>query len=103
MRVQGMDFRDAFYAAVSLAAVLFILLAAAVAAAFLLTLGSPALLIGSILALGFTGLLLLFGVAVAAVSAWYAVYALLASHFGRGAEGAPEKGGFTLGRIRQSE
>jgi hypothetical protein len=98
-----MDSRDVFYAAASLAAVLFILLAAAVAAAFLFTLGSPLLLFGSILALGVTGLLLLFGVIVAAVSVWYVIYAILASHFGHKKEGdAPEKGGFTLGRIRQS-
>ena len=98
-----MDSRDAFYAAVSLAAVLLILLLAAVAAAFLFTLGSPLVLLGSILALGVGGIMLLFGIAVAAVSAWYVVYAFLDSHFGGKKEESPQKGDYTLGRIRKSE
>lgn len=95
-----MEANDLMYAAGALAAVLFLALLGVLAAAFLFTLGSPLVLIGSLLAMGALGLVALFGVLMAFISLWYVVYALL-KNMGRKEE-KPAKGNYTLDRMRKS-
>jgi hypothetical protein len=97
-----MDSKDIFLAAASLAVVLFLLLVGVVAVLFLFTLGSPLVLLGSLLAMGVFGLIVLFGILAALVSVWYILYALLKTHFA-GEEEKPPKGNYTLDRIKKSQ
>ena len=97
-----MESKDIFFAAASLAVVLLILLLGVVAAIFLFTLGSPLLLLGGLVGLGALGLVALFGILVAIIGAWYIVYAFLKQQLGAKEE-APQKGDYTIERIKRSE
>lgn len=97
-----MEPRDVFLAAASLAAILFLLLIAVFAAAAIFSLGSPLVLLGSILAMGLAGIVLLIGLAGVLISVLYVVYAFLNERFCEKKAEAPMKRDYTLGRIRKS-
>lgn len=98
MRMGGSDL---ICAAASLAALVFVAAAAVVAGALLLSLGSPLLIIGAVLGMGIVGVLVLFGLAVGFITAWYALYMLIRSRFGE--TSAPERqGSYTICRIRKT-
>lgn len=96
-----MDGRDAIFASSSLAAILILVLAAVLIAAFLFTFGSPLLLIGLIAGAGALGLAALAGALIAFISLWYIAYALLREAFPENRPAA-EKGDYTLGRIKKA-
>jgi hypothetical protein len=97
-----MEQKDVMLAAASLAVVLFLILVGVIALVFLFTLGSPLMMLGGLLAMGALGIVALFGIAVALLSVWYVVYALLKYATGQKEPEKHPKGGYTLDRIRKS-
>jgi len=95
-----MDSKDILSAVASILIILIVVGLLVLAIVFLFTLGSPLVLIGLLLGLGIFGIGVLVGILIAMVMIWYALYAFIKDRME--GEKKPEKGNYTLGRIKKS-
>jgi hypothetical protein len=91
---------DILCAGASLALITIIAVLVLAAVLFLFTAGSPLLLMGVMVGLGIWGIILLFGLLMAFIGVWYALYSLIKGCMEPGSKG--EEGEYRLDRVKRA-